>query len=153
MKVYLSLYKTIYNDNKYFSYTWKCISHYTRRCIIECLLSLYIFIYNDNKHFSHSWKYISPYMRQCIKTTNISIIHKVYFSLYRTMYNDNIYLLLYDTRRTRKIFIIIIHDEKYIFMYKKNICFCYTRRCIMIINILLYKMYNKIFVSVIQEDV
>ena len=39
-------------------------------------------------------------------------------------------------------------------MYNKNICFYYTIRCIMIINILLYKKtYNEIFVSVIQEDV
>ena len=64
-------------------------------------------------------------------------------------------------------------------MYNENVCFCYTRRCIMTTNILLYKkmyndikyfyytrrciikclfllykkMYNEIFVSVIQEDV
>ena len=39
-------------------------------------------------------------------------------------------------------------------MYNDNKYFHYTRRCIMIINILLYKKtYNEIFVSVIQEDV
>ena len=39
-------------------------------------------------------------------------------------------------------------------MYNKNICFYYTRQCITETNILLYKkMYNEIFVSIIQEDV
>ena len=50
-------------------------------------------------------------------------------------------------------------------MYNDNKYFYYTRRCIMTINILLYKTmynknillykktYNKIFVSIIQEDV
>ena len=39
-------------------------------------------------------------------------------------------------------------------MYNDNKYFYYTRRCIMTINISLYKKtYNEIFVSVIQEDV
>ena len=39
-------------------------------------------------------------------------------------------------------------------MYNDNKYSCYTRRCIMTINILLYKkMYNKIFIVIIQEDV
>ena len=39
-------------------------------------------------------------------------------------------------------------------MYNDNKYFYYTRRCISTINILLYKKtYNKIFVSIIQEDV
>ena len=39
-------------------------------------------------------------------------------------------------------------------IYNDNKYFYYTRRCIMTTNILLYmKTYNKIFVSVIQEDV
>ena len=36
----------MYNDNKYF--------YYTRRCIIKYLLSLYKTMYNDNKYFYYT---------------------------------------------------------------------------------------------------
>ena len=76
----------MYNDNKYF--------YYTRRCIMKCLFL---------------------FTRRRIIVTNIL--------LYKNTYNDNKY-------------------------------FYYTRRCIMSTNILLYKkMYNEMFVSIIQEDV
>ena len=50
------------------------------------------------------------------------------------------------------------NDNKYFYYHKKmyndNKYFYYTRRRIIETNILLYKtMYNKIFVSVIQEDI
>ena len=38
------LYETMYNDDKYFFYTLKCISYYTRRCII----TMYIFNIRDD---------------------------------------------------------------------------------------------------------
>ena len=33
--IYLLLYKRVYNDNKHFSHTRKCISYYMRRCIMR----------------------------------------------------------------------------------------------------------------------
>ena len=55
----------------------------------------------------------------------------------------------YTSRRILRINILL-----YKTIYNKNICFYYTSRRIMTINILLYKKtYNKIFVSVIQDDV
>ena len=39
----ISLYKKMYNRNKYF--------YYTRRCIIETNISLYKKMYNRNKYF------------------------------------------------------------------------------------------------------
>ena len=59
-------YIRIYNYNKYF--------YYTRRCIIKIFV---VIIYSY------------------IITTNIFIIHETVFLLYETMYNNNIYLLLY----------------------------------------------------------
>ena len=50
----------MYNDNKYF--------HYTRRCIIKYLFLLYKKIYNDNKYFH--------YTRRRITTINIFIIQE-----------------------------------------------------------------------------
>ena len=38
---YFSLYKMMYNDNKYFYYTKKCIS-------------IYMKMYNDNKYFYYT---------------------------------------------------------------------------------------------------
>ena len=49
------LYKTMYNDNKYFCYI--------RRCI------------NNNKHFHYTRRCISSYTRQCIMT--IFILHYI----------------------------------------------------------------------------
>ena len=63
---YFSLYKKLYNDNKYFHYIRKCIYHYTRRCII----------------------------------TNISVIHENAFLLYEMMYiviiQESVYRLIRD---------------------------------------------------------
>ena len=39
---YLLLYKTYIMKNKYFSFTLKCISSYTRRCIREIFILHYI---------------------------------------------------------------------------------------------------------------
>ena len=40
MTTNISLYKKMYNGNKYFYYTWKCSRHYTRRCITTINVSL-----------------------------------------------------------------------------------------------------------------
>ena len=49
-------------------------------------------MYNDNKYFLiHEVFY---YTGRCITTIFISVIHKMYFSLYETMYNNNIYFSL-----------------------------------------------------------
>ena len=78
------------------------------------------------------------------------------------MYNDN----KYSCYTRRRIMILNIYScytrrriLKYLLsLYKKtyndNKYSCYTRICIIETNILLYKKtYNKIFVSIIQEDV
>ena len=44
--IYFSLYKTMYNDNKHFHYTRRCISSYTRRCII----TTNIFVIHESVH-------------------------------------------------------------------------------------------------------
>ena len=49
----------MYNDNKYFYYTRRCISYYTRQCIITNICCNYI--------------------KKYIITTNISIIHESVF--------------------------------------------------------------------------
>ena len=46
MTTNILLYKKMYNENKYF--------HYTRRCIMKCLFLLYKKIYNDNKYFYYT---------------------------------------------------------------------------------------------------
>ena len=96
--MYFSLYIVLYNDNNY-------VSLY--------ILSSYIMKHNycdytrrciitTNVSLIH--KIYFCYTRRCIittnisyyiMTTNISLIHKMYFSLYETMYNDNIYSSLY----------------------------------------------------------
>ena len=53
-KMYIVLYETLsyIMKNKYFQYTFMCISHYMRRMYNDNIyLSLYKKIYNDNKHF------------------------------------------------------------------------------------------------------
>ena len=50
-------------------------------------------------------------------TTNISLYMKMYFSLYKEMYNDNKYFIIHEdvfyyTRRCiMKIFVVIIQDD------------------------------------------
>ena len=84
-------------------------------------------------------KCISNYTRRCIMITNISLYKKMYFSLYKTMYDDNDLAM-----------IIAIHKR----IYNDNKYCHYTRRCMTETNILLYKTMcndNKYFI--IQEDV
>ena len=77
--MYIVLYETMYNDNKYFYYTRR----YTYSCIIETnillykkmYIVLYETMYNDNKYFY--------YIRRCIITTNIFIIQEDVYRLIR----------------------------------------------------------------------
>ena len=57
--IYLSLYKMIYNDNKYFLLYMKLYFNCTRRCIIAI--------------------FCCHYIREYIMTTNISLIHEIVF--------------------------------------------------------------------------
>ena len=63
MKCLLSLYKKIYNDNKY-------------------LLSLYKKTYNDNKYFY--------YTRRCIIETNISLYKKTYNEIFVSVIQEDV---------------------------------------------------------------
>ena len=62
----------MYNNNKYFYYTRRCISHDTKRCIIKIfvviirlhvqqIFLLYMQTYNDNKYFYHTKRRIMKY--------------------------------------------------------------------------------------------
>ena len=95
MTLYFLLYKlynkifyyTVYITKKYFYYTWRCISCYTRICIIKYLLSLYK-LYNDNKYFLYETMRFY-YTRWCII--------KYLLSVYKRVYNDNKYFIIqYD---------------------------------------------------------
>ena len=64
----------MYNDNKYF--------YYTRRCIIETNISLYKKTYNDNKYFY--------YTRRCIIETNISLYKKTYNEMFVSVIQEDV---------------------------------------------------------------
>ena len=79
---------------------------------------------------------ISYYIRRYIMTTNIFIIRKLYFSLYKTMYNK-IICCHYIRRYIMTTNNFIIH-EVYFSLYKKiyndNKYFYYTSKCISVIQ-------------------
>ena len=77
--MYIMLYEMICNGNDHCHYIRECIITktlvlYTKACIVymrRCIMK--------NKYYH--------YIREYIMTTNISLIVKMYFSLYEAMYN------------------------------------------------------------------
>ena len=147
----------MYNDNKYFSHTWKCISCYTRQCIITNMyFSLYKKTYNDNKYLLYMKVYFSlktmydlaKHKRVYIITINISLIHESVYRVYKMIYNDNIYLSLYKIAYIMKQIFLL-----YMKMYNENKHLCYTWKRISCIQDNKYFMiYENVFL-IIQEDV
>ena len=86
----------------------KCISHYTRRCI----MTINIFIIQDDVQLKYLFVlYKKTYNKifVCLCYTRRCII-KYLFVLYKTMYNGNIYCH-YTRRCIIKIFVCVIQDD------------------------------------------
>ena len=78
---------------------------------------------------------ISYYIREYIITTNIYLIHEMYFSLYEKMYNYNIYFY---------------YIREYIIRNK----YChYIRECIMTTNTsLIHKLYFSLYKTMYNDN-
>ena len=93
----------MYNENKYF--------HYTRRCIIKYLFLLYKKMYNEKYIFTHNknicFHYTHPlnnkyyYTSSCIINT-FSYIKKYLLLLYIVLYNNNKYYHYTSSHTTHK---------------------------------------------------
>ena len=75
--MYIVLYKTMYNDNKYFYYTRRYIMTINIFIIHEDVFLLYEMMYNKNIY--------CHYVREYIMTTNISVTHE---RVYRVIQDD-----------------------------------------------------------------